>query len=145
MLNIAGICRQFGGSTKLGIEVTSFTDLGRLVEHGIPQPALAAFIGSMTADKMCPTPMFIQEGLVSKAAFNQNSTFKGALAERILRAAHLRAVAEDLIGSPKGANEFLFRNHIELGGVSPFEASASVTGASAAERILESAALGLPL
>ncbi|HIB69598.1 MAG TPA: DUF2384 domain-containing protein [Phycisphaerales bacterium] len=145
MLNIGGINRQLGGISTLGTSIKSFSDLERLIERGIPKPALNALIDTMTEEKMGPSPECVRAVLVSKTAFRRHSTFKGASAERILRAAHLRALAESVIGNGRRANQFLFHSHPELGGITPFEASSSEIGARAAEGILESAAFGLPL
>ncbi len=145
MLDIGGIARQLGGSALLGAPIASHDDLERLVKTGIPKPALLALVSKLSTGSSLATQIHVRTRLVSNSSFRRHSNFKGALAERIIRIANVRALAEKLIGNEKGANEFLFRDHPELGYISPFEAARSSIGARATESVLESAAWGLPV
>lgn len=145
MLHIDGINTQLGGLAKLETPVATLRDLEQLIEHGIPKNAVLAFANHLASGPAAPSASAILQRLVSRSSFRRHSRFKGALAERIIRVANVRAMAEFIIGNPRGANDFFFRRHPELEWTSPFEASKHETGARMAEDILERAALGLSI
>ena len=143
--SVASIYELLGGKNSFKEPLQSYSDLGRLLETGIPKRAIKSFVFKLRGPQVPLSEAQIRSAIVPDATFRRNSFFKHGTAERIIRLVGLRAKAKDAIGTSQGANDFMFRPHPELENKSPFEMAKTDIGARAAELILERAAYGLPV
>ena len=130
---IDAVYRKLGGRRVLGREVMSEADLAQVVLARIPEPAVAAVQGSSFSDREI-------ERVVIPARTRYRRERKQPLtveeSDRLVRLARVQALAEDVFGDARKANEWLRQGLGIFDGKAPLELARTEAGARVVEQVL---------
>lgn len=138
--NIADV---MGGTSVLGRNVHSLSDLEDRISRGLPRRALRT-----TVERVFPAAGDARRILfrvIPEATWKRRRTrLSPAESERTERLARVIAAAEYAWGNRQDAREWLTQPHPELGGRIPLDSSMTELGARRAEEVLDRLFYGIP-
>lgn len=135
-----------GGQGVFGRPVRSANDLDRAVSEGLPTVSASHTLNSIGFPAAAPAAISV-ERIVPLSTWKRRLK-AGHLTpdegDKVVRLAHLVAVARHVLGEGDIVSRFFLTPHPELGGRKPADAAFSEIGARQAEGILWRVFYGLP-
>lgn len=131
---IGAVYRKLGGRRILGREVMSEADLAQVVLARIPEPAVAAVQGSSFSDREIEP--FVIPARTRRYRRERKQPLTVEESDRLVRLARVQALAEDVFGNARKANEWLRQGLGVLDGQAPLELAGTEAGARVVEQIL---------
>jgi len=128
------VARKLGGRQTLGSDISSESDLARLVVQGLRSSVLAH------VERAGFSKQEIERFIIPARTLRHRKTKREPLtldeSDRVVRLARIQALAEDVFGDAAKANHWLRQGLGVLGGKSPLEIARSDVGARLVEQIL---------
>ena len=128
------VYRKLGGREVLGREVMSEADLAKVVLAGIPESAVAAVQGSSFSDR--EIERFVIPARTRRYRRERKQPLTVEESDRLVRLARVQALAEDVFGDARKANQWLRQGLGVLDGRAPLELARTEVGARVVEQIL---------
>jgi putative toxin-antitoxin system antitoxin component (TIGR02293 family) len=131
---IERIFRKLGGQAALGEDIRSEADLARIVRRGIRPSVLAhmrkAGFSQQEIEQYIIPARTLRHRRVRRKALSQEES------DRVVRLTRIQALAEDVLGSPEHATQWLREPLGMLDGHSPLDVASTEAGARLVEELL---------
>ena len=138
------IAKWLGGDKVLGHAVHDLNDLNRLVQEGLPKPALDRLVSYLTGTQKGEAAGRLRYRIVPRATYQRTKRFNLQVSETTERMARLFAMAMEAFQNEDQVSRFMTSPHPELGGETPFEVALTEIGGRQVEEVIERGMHGLP-
>jgi putative toxin-antitoxin system antitoxin component (TIGR02293 family) len=138
------IAKWLGGDKVLGHPVHDLNDLNRLVQKGLPKPALDRLVSYLTGTQKGEAEVRLRHRIVPRATYQRTKRFNLQVSETTERMARLFAMAMEAFEDEDQVSRFMMSPHPELSGETPFEVALTEIGGRQVEEVIERGMHGLP-
>ena len=135
------VAAALGGERTLKAKIASIADLHAAVRRGLPRGVVRELAKAAAQGR--DERMRVAHLVASEATLKRGETLSAAASERAERLARIVALAQDALGGPARAQDWLHRPNPMLG-ASPILLAATDLGARQVEQVLANIEYGLP-